>query len=36
MFSFTGRVRQEIFKKVERELIWTRERIKSVAQAKGN
>jgi hypothetical protein len=36
IFSFTGRVRQEIFKKVERELIWTRERIKSVAQAKGN
>jgi len=35
LFSFTGRVRHEIFKKVERELIWTRERIKSVAQDTG-
>jgi hypothetical protein len=34
-FSFTGRVRQEIFKGVERELIWARERIKSFAQTNG-
>lgn len=34
LFSFTGRVRHEIFKQVERDLIWTRERIKAVAMTK--
>jgi hypothetical protein len=35
IFSFTGRVRHEIFKGVERELIWTRERIEAFARNNG-
>ena len=35
LFSFTGRVRHEIFKGVERDLIWVREMIKAAAPAEG-